>query len=144
MSGVLLVEAGDRVVGLPVAAVEEVVTLAGVVPVPGLHPAFRGVTPVRDRLLPVVRLGAVLGAEAVPPTAAEAAVVLTVGRCRVALEVDGVMELLRQAPEAVPPGWRVPWAAGMVRVPATPVPVPVVDVTVLADRLRAEEVEVHT
>src|SRR5437588_10247014 len=67
--GYLLVRVDGKAYGLPLARVLEVGDLAEVLEVPRALPAMRGRTPVRGRLVPLVRLGGASGGRAPPPEA---------------------------------------------------------------------------
>jgi len=116
-SGFLVVRSGAERYGLALAAVEEVVELLEPAPVPGSLASFRGVVRWRDRHVSVVHLGALVQGGAAPDSrGATAAVVMLDGR-PVALEVEGVEDVVEQGAattldhvEAVEAGegvWRV-------------------------------------
>lgn len=76
---------------VPVAAVREVVVAPGIVSLPGVPPAIRGVVNVRGGLVTVVSAAALLG-EATGGTG-ELLLVLSMHEGRVALAVDEVEDL---------------------------------------------------
>ena len=86
----LVVRAGSERFGLPLEAVREVVDTTPVSAVPALHPAVRGVMPLRERFCTLVHLGALVAGGAPPEQAAETAVIADVGGARLAFEVDDV------------------------------------------------------
>lgn len=139
MKGYLLVRAGGKAYGLPVARVLEVGDATEVLSIPRTIPAVRGLTPLRGRLVPLVHLGAFLtGAEA--PAARGEAVVRTVvlvelgaGAKQVAFEVDDVDAVVREQPLPVPRGQTLPWAAGVAEQEDGLVPI--LDLEALGDRI---------
>src|SRR5438094_9165779 len=64
--GYLLVRVDGKPYGLPLARVLEVGDLGEVLDVPRALAAVRGVTPLRGRLVPLIHLGALLGARSSP------------------------------------------------------------------------------
>jgi len=133
MSAWLVVRSADRVVALPVAAVEELVTVPASLPVPAVLAAVRGVAPWRGRLVPLVHLGAVVGNVAPPVALGTTGVAVRVAGRRVLLEVEEAAELTAGDEEPLPHGWRGRWAAGAVRQAGTLVPI--LDFGWLAERL---------
>ena len=111
----LLVRAGERLVGLALPRVIEVLQPEAAHPVPSGEPALRGITRVRGRLLPVVHLGALLEGAACPAARGEAAVVVEVGERRLCLEVEDAEEVLLDAGFPVPAGTTLPWASAVAR-----------------------------
>lgn len=121
--------------GLPLSEVLEVAETAPVAPVPGTHPAVRGLSLVGGRLLVQVHLAGLLQG-ASPPAPGSSAVVVVVGAARpVAFEVDQVD--WAEAPELVPlpETWEGPAALGMARRGAGWIPL--LDVAALIRRLEA-------
>jgi chemotaxis signal transduction protein len=133
MTGHVVVRSEARVLALPVAAVEEVIVLDRVLAAPGAQPAVRGVAPVRDRLLPVAHLGALLDDAAGPGRRGNTGVVIATDGGRFVLEVDEAEDLVTLATEALPGGWRGLWATAALRRAGELIPV--IDVTWLTDRL---------
>ena len=129
----LLVRTGHRRVGLELSQVVEVTQVGPVHPVPSVEPALRGVVTLQGRIMPVVHLGALLGAGPCPPTAGELAVVVTLDGRRVCLEVDEADVVVREMTLPVPPGSTLPWAVGVAPHPAGPIPL--LDLTALGSRL---------
>lgn len=111
----LVVRSGGERLGLGLRAVREVVDLAPPRAVPARSPALRGVMPLRERWLSLVHLGALLGGGAPPPALGDTAVVVTVGRAVVALEVDGVEEVVDRGATFVGAA-PTAWAAGVWRL----------------------------
>jgi chemotaxis signal transduction protein len=135
----LLVRSADRTVALPLADLEEVLTIDATVPAPGLVPAVRGVIAVRDGLAPVVHLGALIARSPAPPARGTVGVVVLAGTRRVVLEVDEAVDLVRQIPEPLPPDWGASWASGGVRWAGGLVPV--VEVGALVERMAPRRAE---
>ena len=132
-SGFLLVRAGSRRVGLPLAHVIEVTQLGPVHPVPAVEAAVRGVVAVHGRMVPVVHLGSLLDGVGYPSEPGTVAVVVAVDGRRVCLEIEEAEILLRETTLPVPPGETLPWAVGVARHPDGLVPV--LDLTALSSRL---------
>jgi purine-binding chemotaxis protein CheW len=129
----LLVQVGGRDIGLDVAEVLEVVDLAATFPVPTTDAAVRGVVAVRERLVPVVNLAAVLWGGACPATVGAVGVLARAGRQRVCLEVDGAEAVLAEEVVPVPAGQSLPWALGVARRDGALVPI--LDLKALGVRL---------
>jgi len=129
----LLVRAAGREVGLEVAEVLEVVDLATTWPVPTTEPAVRGVVTVRDRLVPVVSLAAILWGADGPAGRGEVGVLARAGRKRICLEVDDAEAVLAEEVVPVPAGESLPWALGVTRRDGQLVPI--LDLKALGARL---------
>jgi chemotaxis signal transduction protein len=135
MSGFLLVTSGARHFGLPADRVRAIIGIDALLAAPVVRPAVRGVLPLPDGLVSLVHLAAALDDD-VPPAEMGAVAVLVEGAGgRVALEVEETAAFVRQAPEPVPLAWQVPWAGGVGRHEGRLVPI--VDLDVLVERLRA-------
>jgi chemotaxis signal transduction protein len=135
MTAYLLVRSGPSRYGLPLADVVEVADVGEVVRVPGAHPAVRGVSPVRGRLLPLVHLDGLL--RGLPGPAQPPATVIVAGPAerRVAFEVDEVDLQARGEILPVPSEWEGPSAVGVARHEGGMVPV--LDLRALVARLDA-------
>jgi len=129
----LLVRAGKRQVALSLDHLVEVVDPGVPIGVPARQPAFRGLTTVRGRLLPLVHLGALLDGGACPAGVGSAGIVIAVGDRRICLEVEAAEEVVREPALPVPAGEALPWALGVTRVPGGLVPV--LDIPALGGRL---------
>ena len=114
-AGHLLVRAGGRVVGLPLAQVVEVLDPGTAFPVPSVDPAVRGVSVIRGRILPLVHLGALLQGAPCPPERGEVGVLVEVGGRRLCLEVDEADSVLYERGLPVQSASALPWAAGVAR-----------------------------
>ena len=142
MSGYLVVVSGDRTLGLPADGVDEILQVTDVLPAPVVRAAVRGVLPVRNGLVPLVHLAAALDDTAPPATASGLAVLVRGAGRLVALEVDATDAFVREEPGPVPPAWEMSWAVGVARHDGRLVPV--VDLDVLVERLRADRAGVPT
>lgn len=129
----LLVRVGGREVGLDVAEVLEVVDLAATFAVPSTDAAVRGVVAVRERLVPVVNLAAVLWGGESAGVRGEVGVLARAGRQRICLEVDGAEAVLAEEVVPVPAGESLPWALGVARRDGKLVPI--LDLKALGVRL---------
>ncbi|HQR18501.1 MAG TPA: chemotaxis protein CheW [Gemmatimonadales bacterium] len=129
----LLVQAGGRLIGLEVAEVLEVVDLAATFAVPTNEPALRGVVAVRERLVPVVNLSAVLWGDSPSRMRGEVGVLARAGRQRICLEVDSAEAVLAEDVVPVPAGESLPWAMGVARRDGALVPI--LDLKALGARL---------
>lgn len=135
MTAYLLVRSGRARYGMPLGDVVEVAEVDEVVRVPGRHPAMRGVSPVRGRLLPRVHLDGLLRGQAGPAEAPSTLVVAGPAERRVAFEVDEVDIEPHGEILPVPSEWEGPGALGVARYPDGMVPV--LDVRALVARLDA-------
>lgn len=132
-AGHLLVRAGGRVVGLPLAQVVEVLDPGAAFPVPSTEPAVRGVSVIRGRILPLVHLGALLEERACPPERAELGVLVDVGGRRLCFEIEEAESVLYERGMPVPAGSALPWAAAVARTDYGFIPL--LDLTALGARL---------
>jgi len=131
--GYLVVRAHGNPYGVPIAHVLEVSDLGEVLEVPRSHPAVRGLTPQRGRLVPLIHLGALLAGRAAPTERGRTAVLVRLGQRQVALEVDDAEEVVREAPLPVSRGDDLPWASGVARHDQHLVPI--LDLGALEDRI---------
>lgn len=136
----LYVRAGGYRFGLPLSAVLAVLEPAAVQAVPSRLAALRGVIEARGRMLSLLNLGALLGAEMPGHSTGGMLVVARVGGVEVALEVDEIDAA--PADTVLPPPEHASlqsWASGAVRRPEGWVPI--LNLDGLAERWRlAEEV----
>jgi chemotaxis signal transduction protein len=114
-AGHLLVRAGGRLVGLPLAQVVEVLDPGAAFPVPSIEPAVRGVSVIRGRILPLVHLGALLEGRVCPAERSEVGVLVEVGGRRLCLEIDTAESVLYDRGLPVAGGGTLPWTAGVAR-----------------------------
>jgi chemotaxis signal transduction protein len=135
MSAYLLVRSGSTRYGVPLVDVVEVAEVAEVVRVPGAHPAMRGVSPVRGRLLPRVHLDGLLRGQAGPAEPPTTVIVAGPAERRVAFEVDEVDLETHGEVLPVPSEWQGPTVVGVARHKGGMVPV--LDVRALVARLDA-------
>ena len=129
----MLVRIGDRQVCLMVESLVEVLELAGPFPVPSATPALRGLIPVRERLVPVLHLGAALDGVACPDRLGEMVVIASVDERLIGLEVDYASEVMPVTVAPLPEDLAVPGAIGVVRREG--VVLPVIDVALLGAQL---------
>jgi purine-binding chemotaxis protein CheW len=104
--------AGGRRWALPLAAVERVVAMVAIEPLPGGPPGVRGAVDVHGEVLPVLDLGVRLGEPPHPLDAGAQLVLARTARRRVALPVDeslGVLSLALRGASAP--------LAGLARLP---------------------------
>jgi len=133
MTSYLLVRSGRARYGVPLRDVIEVVDAGEVVFVPAAHPAVRGVSTVRGRLLPRVHLDGLLTGQAGPAVAPPTLVVAGAGGRSVALEVDDVDLAVQGEVLPLPAEWDGPSAIGVVQHEGGLIPV--LDVPALLTRL---------
>ena len=113
----------------------EVIDDVAVHAAPGIHPAVRGVTPMRGRMVPLAHLGALIENTPPPPAVGETAVLTRCLGSLLAFEVDDAEAVVMEVPARVPDAWHLPWAAGVARHGEAVVPV--IDVDLLGERLTA-------
>ena len=131
--GYLVVRAHGDAFGLPISHVLEVSDLGEVLDVPRSHPAVRGVTPQRGRLVPLIHLGALLAGGAAPEQLGRTAVLVRLGRREVVLEVDDADEVVRETPLSMSRVDDLPWAMGVAQQHQHLVPI--LDLNALEDRI---------
>ena len=129
----LLVRAGARRVGLALTDVVEVLDSGPVYPVPSREPAVRGVTTVREGIMPLVHLGSLLDGTPCPERRGETTVLVRVDGRPLCLEVSDAEEVLSEAGHPVPAGATLPFAAAVARLPEGLVPL--LDLTALVARI---------
>ncbi len=133
MTAYLVVRSGRGRYGVPLADVVEVVDAMEVVQVPGAHPAVRGVSPVRGRLLPRVHLDGLLRGQAGPVEPPPTLIVAGRAEQSVAFEVDEVDLQTQGEILPLPAEWEGPSAVGVARHEGEMVPV--LDMRALVARL---------
>lgn len=131
----LLVRLGSRRVGLPIDFVIAVEALGPVHPVPAAEPACRGVTSTRGRILPVLSLAALVGADG--DEGGGTAILLSINGKNMCVEVDDAEAIIRGDPLPLPPGESLPWASGVVRL--SDGLIPLVDLDAVGERLTIPE-----
>lgn len=129
----LLVRSGDGYYGVGTHQVLSVIDGFELYPAPSAHPAVRGVTPIRDRLVPLIDLAGILTEGQVHATQSETIVLAQTRNALIALHVDDACEVVSGTIEPVPGAWRLPWAAGVHEHEEKLVPI--VDIEMLVDRL---------
>lgn len=110
----LLVQIGDKRVGLGIDHLVEVIDMAAPFGVPSTTAALRGVMPVRGNLIPVFHLGAALDGGECPETLGDMAVVARVDGTRICLEVDHAVEVALEDVRPLPDDYAMPGAVGLV------------------------------
>jgi two-component system chemotaxis response regulator CheV len=131
------VRADGNEYGLPVGQVVEVAEGFELYPTPSAHPAVRGVTSMRNRLIPLVNLSWLLTDKAPDSCASELVVLVRAGETLLALQVDDAEGVSSEAPRPVPEAWHLPWSAGVADRGETLIPI--VDVQLLVERLAPAE-----
>jgi chemotaxis signal transduction protein len=131
----LLVRLGNRRVGLPVDHVTAVESIGTVHPVPTSEPACRGVTSTRGRLMPVLLLAGLIGAESAENGGT--GVVVTLDGRSLCMEVDDAEAIVRGEVLPLPSGESLPWASAVVRMSEELIPL--VDLAALSERLTIPE-----
>jgi chemotaxis signal transduction protein len=135
MTGVLVVRSGSARYGMSLGDEVAVLDEADLVPVPGTHPAVRGVSSVRGRLVLRVDLQALLQGPAGPHRPSASIVVARAAGRTVAFEVDEVDLAAGGELLPLPPEWGGPSAVGVTRHGEELVPV--LDLPALVSRLDA-------
>jgi len=139
LSSFLCVRADRTWYGLDVDQVIEVLDECDVLRVPGSNSSVLGVTTVRQRPVPLVRLASLITGSEPKEQRGQVAVLAQCRGAVVAFEVDDVEELVAETPQRVPEAWRLPWALGVIRYRGNLVPI--IDLDVLAERLLPGELE---
>ncbi len=136
MSGsCLLVQVGNRRVGLPLEAVVEVLTPGALEPVPSVQSALLGVMNQRGRLIPVFDLALLVELEAAGGAGDEPALVLAeIGGRYVGLMVRSAEVVVSGGRAALQADDTLPWASAIVPL-ADGTYVPLLDLAALGARL---------
>ena len=138
-TGVLIVRAGALRLALRLADVLEVGDTRPAQLVPKSLPALRGLTIVRDRLVPLVHLESLLWGIEAPPEPGVTMICVRIAGRWVALEVDDADAAPDQEILQAPQGLAADWATGAVcRADGW---VPLLNPDALADRFHGVEVE---
>ncbi len=139
MSGCLIVRANGNAYGIRLDQVLEVRDGFEVYAAPSLNAAVRGVTPLRDRLIPLVHLGALVTNDVPSPDPCPTLVLVIVGGRLLVLEVDDAEEVVPGDLHPVPDAWQLPWACGVCERGASMIPV--IDAELLAERLVSADLD---
>lgn len=131
--GFLVVRAGVRRVGLALENLVEVLEPPAAMRVPSAEPALRGVIPVRNALLPLVNLDALLSGTVCGGAPAAAAVLVQVGDVRFCLEVDAAESVAHEATLSVPGDAAMPWTEAIALRPDGHIPL--LDLGAIGSRL---------
>jgi purine-binding chemotaxis protein CheW len=94
---VLLVEAAERTLGIPVEYVAEIVRAVAISPLPGAPALVEGVIDLRGVVVPVVEMRRVLGVPSTPVSPSDHLVIVADGSRRTALRVDRAVDLTQSA-----------------------------------------------
>ena len=94
---------GDELYGLPITAIQEIIRLKRITPVPGADSYIEGVTNLRGRIIPVLDLRRRLGLETREPTPETRIIVIEVEGQQAGLIVDAVKEVAYFSPDSVSP-----------------------------------------
>ncbi|HYF39775.1 MAG TPA: chemotaxis protein CheW [Gemmatimonadales bacterium] len=113
--GFLLARAGERLVGLPLAQVLQVISIGDVRPVPVTQRSIRGLVTVHGRTMSLVHLESLLHGSSCPPVTGGVGVVIAVDGRQVCLEVEEAEILVREPALPLPNGETLPWAIGVAR-----------------------------
>ena len=133
MSQYLLVRVGEVRYGIPASNVREIGSPSRVLSAPTSLEAVRGVTPVREKLVSLVHLGALIASSKPPAELGATLILAECGGRPVAFEVDEADDLIKGESHPVPHGREIPWACGMVRQGDTLIPI--IDLDALGERL---------
>lgn len=129
---VLVVRAGGRWVGLPIAQLEAVIEPGELLAVPSAEPAVTGVATLRGTTLPVVSLAALLD-DGAAVARGEVGIIISAAGIRLCLEVDEADVVLRGEPLPMPRDGAMPWAHSVIRHDGALLPL--LDLGALAARL---------
>lgn len=135
-AGYLVVRAGEHLVGLPLTRVVEVLDPGLAYPVPARDAAVRGVALVRERITPLVHLGALLNGGSCPARPSEVGILVELAGRRVCLEVESADTILYRTGLRLAPGTGLPCADAVARTEAGLVPL--LDFTALGARIGEE------
>ncbi len=91
----MIFQLGGEHYGLDIHAVQEIVRMQSITPIPGADPSVRGITNLRGRVVPVIDLGVRCGFLAAEATPATRIVVVMSEEGMVGLTVDAVSEVIR-------------------------------------------------
>lgn len=94
---------GQELFGVPIGAVQEVVRLPEVTPIPETPWFLEGVISLRGRIIPVMDLGRRLRLPPRPRTRATRVLIMETGGRQVGLIVDAVLEVVRLPQNAIEP-----------------------------------------
>lgn len=132
-SELLMVRAGQRLLGLPINSVRAVVDVAAPTPVPATRPALRGVIPAQGRLVPLFSLGILLDGAAVEESATATGVVMELEGKVLCLEVDEALAVVSETLLPMARDAGLPWASALVE--RNEHFIPVLDINLLAGLL---------
>lgn len=96
-------ELANEFYGINIAMVESIIKLQAITQLPQTPAYVKGVTNLRGSVLPVIDLRARFALEAQAETRQTRIIIVTMGKLKVGVVVDGVSEVLRVADELVEP-----------------------------------------
>jgi purine-binding chemotaxis protein CheW len=94
---------GGETYGIDIAAIQEIIRLPEITPIPRTAPDVEGVINLRGKIVPIVDLRARLGLSSVGRTASSRVIVVQVGESTVGLIVDGVTGVLHLPTSSIEP-----------------------------------------
>ena len=94
---------GGETYGIDIAAIQEIIRMPEITPIPRTAPDVEGVVNLRGRIVPIVDLRARLGLSVVARTLSARVIVVQVGENTVGLIVDGVTGVLRLPTSSIEP-----------------------------------------
>ena len=94
---------GGETYGMDIAAIQEIIRMPEITPIPRAAPDVEGVVNLRGRIVPIVDLRARLGLPVAARTSSARVIVVQVGENTVGLIVDGVTGVLRLSASSIEP-----------------------------------------
>jgi purine-binding chemotaxis protein CheW len=100
---IVVFELGSEYFGADIAKVESIIKMQPITQLPQTPTYLKGVTNLRGKVLPVINLRKRFGLSPQPDTKQTRVIIVTIGKIKVGLMVDGVTEVLRVSDESVEP-----------------------------------------
>lgn len=94
-------ELANELYGINIAMVESIIKMQSITQLPQTPTYLKGVTNLRGKVLPVINLRKRFGLSPQPDTKQTRVIIVTMGKIKVGLMVDGVTEVLRVSDESV-------------------------------------------
>ena len=107
----VVVRVASELYGIDITAVQEIIRVPAITRVPNTPGTTLGVTNLRGRIVPVMDLRVLLGAEVAEATIASRVVIINLPEGDIGLWVDGVSEVLEVHAEDVDPSSTIDWLA---------------------------------